>query len=356
VILICSLSDYLNPVASLGVPNHICVLVVYSVDMNRIDVTRAGHRGAMAADELNLRMLRMFVVVAEELHFTQSAKRLFMSQPALTRRVRSLEQSLGVQLFSRDTRSVTLTSAGKVLLREAKRVLDAAEVAVSATLRASEGGDRSLSLGCVESAAENLVPRVMTAFCKSHSRVSVDVLQMHTRELERALLCGTIDCAILRPPLASTELEAHLLYTEPMIAAVPESFEVEGPSVGLEKLRDARFIIHSEELGTSVSLAISQICISAGFVPNIAESATSTIMVLGMVAAGMGVALLPKSYTLTSPFGVRMLSIEDSQSVCGMAVAHRRGTESDSLLADLLLMIERAAPGVPDTTPAIAQH
>jgi DNA-binding transcriptional LysR family regulator len=298
----------------------------------------------------------MFVTVAEELHFTRSAERLFMSQPALTRQVRSLEQSLGVRLFSRDTRSVTLTPAGEVLLREAKHVLDAAETAVSATLRASEEGRQSLSLGCVESAMENLVPRVMTAFCRSHPRVSVDVLQMHTRELERALATGSLDCAIVRPPLASTDLEAHLLYTEPMIAAVPESFEVDGPSVSLEKLRDAQFIIHSETLGTSVSLAISQLCITAGFVPNIAESATSTAMVLGMVAAGMGVALLPKSYTLTSPFGVRMLNIEDSQSVCGIAVSHRPGSDHDPLLADLVRTIEEAAPLVPDTTPASGQR
>jgi DNA-binding transcriptional LysR family regulator len=304
------------------------------------------------AEDFNLHKLHIFVTLAEELHFTRSAEKLFMSQPALTRQIRALEDSIGVRLFERGTRSVALTRPGEVLLREARRVLDAAEVALAATLRAANSDRESLALGCVESSTENLLPRVMTKFCEVRPYVSVEVHQGHTRELERALLTGAIDCAIVRPPVASPDLEVRLLYTEPLVAVVPEAFEITDSVIDVEKLRDARFIIHSEELGTSISAAISQVCITAGFVPNIAETATSTAMVLGLVAAGKGVALLPKSYTLTRPFGVRMVNLRDTRSVCGVAVAWRPGSERDPVLKDLLRTIREAAPGIPDTNAA----
>jgi len=304
------------------------------------------------AEEFNLHKLHIFVTVAEELHFTRSAEKLFMSQPALTRQIRALEESIGVRLFERGTRSVALTRPGEVLFREARRVLDAAGVALAATLRAANTSGDALALGCVESSTENLLPRVMTTFCQVRPETSVEVHQGHTRELERALLTGAVDCAIVRPPVASQDLEVRLLYTEPLVAVVPESFPITGSAVDLEKLRDTPFIIHSEELGTSVSAAITQVCISAGFVPNIAETATSTAMVLGLVAAGKGVALLPKSYSLTRPFGVRMVNLRDTRSVVGVAVAWRPGSERDPVLRDMIRMIRAAAPDVPDTSAA----
>lgn len=308
--------------------------------------------GGYMIGDFNLHKLHIFVTVAEELHFTRSAEKLFMSQPALTRQIRALEEGIGVRLFERGTRSVSLTRPGEILYREARRVLDAADVALAATLRAAATGRDSLVLGCVESSTENLLPRVMTKFCEVRPHVSVEVHQAHTRELERALLTGSIDSAIVRPPLASKDLAIELLYTEPLVAVVPEQYEIADEVIDVEKLRDAHFVIHSEELGTSIPAGVSQVCISAGFVPNITDVATSTAMVLGLVAAGKGVALLPKSYTLTRPFGVRMLSLRDNRSVCGVAVAWRPGSDRDPVLKDLLATIRETASGIPDTTPA----
>jgi DNA-binding transcriptional LysR family regulator len=192
----------------------------------------------------------------------------------------------------------------------------------------------------------------MTKFCEVRPLASVEVHQAHTRELERALLTGSIDCAILRPPLASQDLDVQLLYTEPLVAVVPEEYEITDSVIDMEKLRGARFITHSEELGTCITAAASQVCVTAGFVPNIAEIATSTAMVLGLVAAGKGVALLPKSYTLTRPYGVRMVNLRDDRSVCGVAVAWRPGSDRDPVLKDLLATIRESASGIPDTTPA----
>lgn len=303
-------------------------------------------------DDFNLHKLHIFVTVAEELHFTRSAEKLFMSQPALTRQIRALEEGIGVRLFERGTRSVSLTRPGEILLREARRVLDAADVALAATLRAAGGNRDSLALGCVESSTENLLPRAMTKFCEVRPHASVEVRQGHTRELERALLTGSIDCAIVRPPLASQDLAVRLLYTEPLVAVVPNAYEITDRVIDVEKLRDARFITHSEELGTCIPAAISQVCVAAGFVPDITETATSTAMVLGLVAAGKGIALLPKSYTLTRPFGVRMVNIRDTRSVCGVAVAWRPGSDTDPVLRDLLETIHESASGIPDTTAA----
>src|SRR3712207_3664921 len=147
---------------------------------------------------VTLHQLRLFVAVAEELHFRRAAERLHMSQPPLTRQIRALETDLGVQLFARSSRSVVLTPAGAALLREARRVISAAEGAVLATRRAALEGVDTVVVGCVESAAVNLMPAVLSVFCERYPHVSVEVRQLHTREQERALAAREIDCGILR--------------------------------------------------------------------------------------------------------------------------------------------------------------
>lgn len=292
---------------------------------------------------ITLHRLRLFVAVAEELHFRRAAERLHMSQPPLTRQIRSLEADVGVQLMKRNSRSVVLTPAGAVLLREASRIISAVDGAVSLTRRAARDGVDTLVIGCVESAAANLLPAVLSRFCETYPHIAIDVRQLHTREQEHALARREIDCGILRPPTSDDSLDVTLLYTEEIVAAVPTDFPCDEPTISLDRLRDAEFVIHAEELGAGVATALMQTCIAAGFVPRITRTALSTAMLLGLIAAGKGVSLLPSPYRLTTPFGVRFLPIADAAPVCGVAMAVRSDDAPEPVLTDFCRMLEVGA-------------
>lgn len=300
-----------------------------------------------------LRQLELFVAVAEELHFTRAAERLFMSQPPLTRQIRSLEESLQVELFERDTRTVNLTPAGQALLREARRTLGAAEIAYNETMRASLHDTTSLTIGSVESVVENLLPLVMAEFCQAHPHISVEIEEGHTRKLERELAAGKIDCAILRPPIESDGLDVTLLYTERLVAVVPESFPTAPDEpLDLADLSDQPFVYYAGGLGTAVAIATNQACLAAGFVPKPGGSGSSTAMVFGLIAAGRGVTLVPESYQLTRPLGVRMHRLSDTQPLCGVAFAQRPEHAQSALCLELLEITERVVKEIPEAIGA----
>lgn len=294
-------------------------------------------------EAFNLHQLRLFVAVAEELHFRRAAERLHMSQPPLTRQIRSLEAALGVQLLERNSRTVALTPAGSALLRESRRVISAAEDAVNATRRAAREGVDSIVVGCVESAEANLLPAVLSMFCEAYPHISVEVRQLHTRQQEQALAARDIDCGILRPPTSDDSLTVSLLYTETIVAAVPAAFPWEQSTIPLSSLRDEDFVVHAEELGAGVSTALMQTCIAAGFVPRITRTALSTSMLLGIIAAGRGVSLLPAPFLLTTPFGVRFLPIADAAPVCGVALAVRKDDAPQPVLGDFYRLLRDGA-------------
>lgn len=171
---------------------------------------------------MNTDYLRYFVAVAEELHFRRAAERLFMAQQPLSRQVQRLEAECGVKLFERTTRRVALTAAGEAFLEEVRRTLAALDRAVKTARRAANEEVGTLRLGYTATALYNVLPEAVRAFREQYPEVQLELTEMSSAGLERALLAKDIQAALLYGPVADAAVESVLLLEEPLVVALPE--------------------------------------------------------------------------------------------------------------------------------------
>lgn len=244
---------------------------------------------------MDLRRLRYFVAVAEELHFGRAARRLNVSQPPLSVQIRTLEREVGAPLLVRTQRRVELTEAGRVLLEEARRLLGQAEAAVMHARRAAEGAIGRLAVGFVSTVDYSILPPLVRRFRQKHPGIALKLLEL-TGDRQQALLqSGELDLglSILPSPLAG--LTMRPVFREPLIAAVPANHSLAGRRrTALRSLAGEPFIQFPREMAPGLyDLAIAA-CRKAGFTPHLAQEAIQMQTILGLVAAGLGVALVPQ--------------------------------------------------------------
>jgi DNA-binding transcriptional LysR family regulator len=191
-----------------------------------------------------LRVLRYFVAVAEELHFGRAAARLHIAQPSLSVQIRNLEHIVGGPLLVRSSRAVSLTPAGEVLLDHARALLAAADLAATATRRATRGAGQRLVVGFQANAAAELTPKILAAYRQGHPEVQVQMRSYPFVDPTAGLADGSADVAFIRPPVPQTEgLHTQELFTEPRLLAMPDSFHLAArPVVFLEEVLEEPFI------------------------------------------------------------------------------------------------------------------
>ena len=191
-----------------------------------------------------LRVLRYFVAVAEELHFGRAAARLHIAQPSLSVQIRNLERTLGAALLVRSSRATSLTPAGEVLLDHARSLLAAADIAAEATRSAAHGMDQTLVVGFQANAAAELTPKILAAFRRDHPQVRVQTRSYPFADPTAGLADGSADVAFIRPPVPPTDgLQAQELFTEPRVLVMPESSHLATrPRVCVAEVADEPFI------------------------------------------------------------------------------------------------------------------
>lgn len=257
---------------------------------------------------IELRQLRYFVAVAEEGHVTRAATRLGIQQPPLSQQIKALEAALGAKLFERKPRGVELTEAGRILLERARIVLSEAEKAVAAVQRAAKGEVGRLAVGLTSSSSLNpFVLRVLRKFRETVPEVVLKLEESSTVELVDALRRGVIDIAFVRSAAGATpELKAHPLLDEEMIVALPSRHGLArgAKSVALSALSREDFILYRRSQGPGLYDAIVTACGNAGFSPRVVQEAPRMLSTLSLVAAGLGVSIVPASMQRLSVDGV----------------------------------------------------
>jgi DNA-binding transcriptional LysR family regulator len=279
---------------------------------------------------MELRHLRYFVAVAEELHFGRAARRLNLAQPPLSQQIRSLESELGLALFHRTSRKVELTEAGNLLLAQARLVLMQAETATQ-TMRAAHRGEAGrLTIGFTTSAVYSLVPAILREFNRSRPHVEIRCLEMNPEQQLSALQERQIQVSFTRTPLGDAGLQTELLDREGFVMALP----VDHPRAGQVRLRlrdfsGEGFILFSRHQGSAIYDAIIASCQKAGFSPRIAQEGGGVQTILALVAAGLGVAMVPASLRHLQRPGVvyRELPASDTQEV-GLMLVWRKDDRS----------------------------
>lgn len=283
---------------------------------------------------IELRHLRCFVTVAEELHFRRAATRLRIAQPALSKQVSRLERVLGVTLLHRTNRRVELTTAGRLFLDEAKRTLVQADVAV-ATVQGAAGGEIGrLRIAYGPTSEFGLLPDVLPRFLRRYPRVVVDLQSLPPWEKLSAVNEGGGTLALLLlPPPRSEHLRIEPLYPEPFVAALPAASPLAAQDrVSLADLAREPFVAFSRGVGPSVHDAVLAAFRTAGVSPSIAHEATHLYTYLGLVAAGLGVSLLPSSVAHLQRAGVVYRPLEPPAPSMELGMIWRADDMSATLL------------------------
>ncbi|MBY0241681.1 MAG: LysR family transcriptional regulator [Burkholderiaceae bacterium] len=290
---------------------------------------------------LELRQLRYFVTVAEELHFGKAAQRLHMTQPPLSQAIAQLEDLLGAPLFDRNRRGVALTPAGAALLPEARRLLSQAQELPALVRRAASGESGRLALAFVSSADYSVLPPFLRAYRAAYPQVQI-VLQEATSDLQlEDLLHHRIDAGLLIPPLpdkAKAELDYLPVLKEPLVLAAPLGLITRRGKVALKDLPPLPLIIFPRAISPGLYDAILSVFRAAGLTPAIGQEAIQMQTIVSLVSAGMGIALVPQSVSNLMRPGVEYRALADPTPQVETGLAWRRDNPSPVLLGFLDLL------------------
>jgi len=292
---------------------------------------------------IELRQLRYFVTVAEEMHFGRAAIRLHMTQPPLSQTIQSLESMLGVQLFRRTSRSVALTPAGIALLPEAQRILQQTAALPDLMRRATSGASGRLSLAFVSTADYSVLPPFLREFRESYPGVEIDLREATTDVQLDDLMQGRIDVGLLIPPIpdkAKSQLDYLPVLSEPLILAAPKGLKaLRGKqSVALQALAELPLIIFPRRIAPAFHDAILACYRDAGLTPHIGQEAIQMQTIIGLVSAGMGIALVPQSVSNLKRPGVDYKPLANKTPLVETGLAWRRDNASPVLNAFLELL------------------
>jgi DNA-binding transcriptional LysR family regulator len=285
---------------------------------------------------VELRALRYFVALAEELHFGRAAQRLSMTQPPLSQALAKLERELGVRLIERTRRKVELTVAGGAFLDEARATLARAAQAVELAQRAQRGEVGRLAVGYLAATAYTLLPLALRAFRSDFPGVKLELRELTIPQQHTALLRGDIDVAILRPPVSEAELAAETILAEPFVLALPARHPLRAlRRVPVKRLAGEPFVMFPRQPGLVFHDLVMDFCLRAGFTPRVAQEAYQTHTVVGLVAACIGVALVPASAQKLGLAGVAYRSLREATPQSRTAIAWRRADASPAIRAFL---------------------
>jgi DNA-binding transcriptional LysR family regulator len=292
---------------------------------------------------IELRQLRYFVAVAEEMHFGRAAQRLHMTQPPLSQSIQALEALLGTPLFARTSRSVTLTPAGAALLPHARQLLLDAQALPDLARRAAAGESGRLSLAFVSTADYSVLPPFLRQFRAAYPQVQIE-LREATSDLQlEDLAQGAIDVGLLIPPLPDRmkdELAYMPVLSEPLVLAAPATVAAlrSADALPLQAVADMPLIIFPRRIAPAFHDAILGCYREAGLVPRIGQEAIQMQTIVGLVSAGMGIALVPQSVSNLKRPGVEYRPLAGRTALIETGLAWRRDNPSPVLHAFLELL------------------
>lgn len=269
---------------------------------------------------IELRHLRYFIAVAEELHFGHAAARLNISQPPLSQQIQLLEQQVGARLLSRTNRSVALTPAGAQFLIDSRQILTQVDDAAARAARLHQGQTGELRVGFTSSAPFiKAVSDTLSTFRRRYPDVHLQTREINTREQIAPLHEGTLDLGLMRNTALPDTLAWEVILREPLLAMVPHDHPLAAqPAVTLGELAKEPFVFFDPHVGTGLYDDILGLLRRYGLVPRIAQEVGEAMTIIGLVAAGLGVSILPASFCRVQLSEMRWLPIAEADAVSQM--------------------------------------
>lgn len=292
---------------------------------------------------MELRHLRYFVTVAEELHFTRAAARLHIGQPPLSQQIQALEEELGVSLFARTKRRVALTAAGERFLLHARQILQQTRDAAEDARRAARGEVGELRIGFTPSLPfTSLLPTLIHTFRARYPQVTLTLREMMTQDQLRAVAAGKLDIGMVRGGELDVPEAISLspLLADPLIVVLRRDDPLANqPEIALVSLADRPFVTYPASAGTGIYRQIIRLCHQAGFAPNVVQEAREGTTLIGLVAAGLGVSILPAPLSCIQVEGVTYRNVADpgATSIASLAT---RPADASPLVARFKELVE----------------
>ncbi|QTF08373.1 LysR family transcriptional regulator [Brenneria izadpanahii] len=277
---------------------------------------------------IELRHLRYFIAVAEELHFGRAAEKLLISQPPLSQQIQILEEQVGAKLLERNNRNVRLTPAGEMFLKEAWSIIAQVNQAAERAARIQRGEIGELTIGFTSSAPFiKKVSRSLLRFRQSFPQVHIQMIELNTKQQIEPLLNGKLDIGVMRNNPLPDALEHQLLLHEALVAVVheehPLATQAKGP-ISISQLANEPFVFFSRAVGTALYDETLTLLKKYGITPYITQEVGEAMTIVGLVSSGLGVSILPASFMRIKVDGVKYLQLAESDAITEVWLATAR--------------------------------
>jgi DNA-binding transcriptional LysR family regulator len=288
--------------------------------------------------------LEAFVVLANELHFRKASERLFLSQPALSKKIQRLEEKLKGPLFIRSRRRVALTDAGKSFLPKAAKLLRDTEDALRETQAAIEGRAGSLRIGFGIASLPEILPRTILRFRKLYPKVELQMREMPSPLQVSSLIEGGLEAGILRMPVKDRKLMCVPLFSEDVVLATSSDIPYRRKN-GIHGFRSSGFISVSPSVSKTFHDRVLSLCFRAGFTPQVVQEANEILTILHLVRAGLGVSLVPRSAQRLKVPGVRFHELGWKEPLWRIGLAWNRNSEKLPLIGCFVRVMQAVVGG-----------
>jgi DNA-binding transcriptional LysR family regulator len=296
--------------------------------------------------DVELRHLRYFVAVAEELHFGRAAKRLHLAQPPLSQQIRKLEEIVGFPLFTRTSRAVQLTTTGELFLARAKRTLRLVEEDLEEARGIGRGESGTLRVGFISSCMLTRIPGLLREYHRTHPRVQLQLHEAYTARVVDQLLRHEVDAGILRDGGPREGLAVRTIAAERFLAVVPRQHPLAGrTSIDPKALRHDRFVMFPKEAGDLAYSRTLAVFAEAGFEPRVVQEGPQWLTILRLVAAGLGVTIAPECVRQIASPDVVCLELKGTKARSEVEIAWRHGEERPLVHAFASACLSGTAPG-----------
>jgi len=290
--------------------------------------------------DLDLNQMRSIVVLAEHLHFGRAAGALYISQPALTKQIRRIEEILGGPLFVRKPRKLTLTRAGEVLVEHARSLIRDAQMAIDVSRSAVRGEAGLLRIGFGLPSLASGLPDLIRRFRGRFPNVQISMREMSTPPQLEALQNRTLDVGFVRLPVQAEEISSFPLFSDRLVIAVGPQGGKSSPK-GLRSYAREPFVLVTRSASASLHDHILRTCHAAGFVPRVVQEAEELFTILNFVRAGAGVALVPNSCKIMNVPRVRYLETGLPAAVWKIGVAFHNASASDPTVRNFVSLVRQ---------------
>jgi DNA-binding transcriptional LysR family regulator len=283
--------------------------------------------------------LHAFVVLARELHFRKASERLFLSQPALSKKIQRLEEKLNGALFVRSRRKVALTDAGRSFLPKAAKLLQDAEDALRETQAIVEGRAGTLRIGFGIASVSEILPQTILRFRKLYPGVELQMRELPSPSQVSSLMESRLDAGILRMPVTNSKLISIPLFSEHLVLATPADVRFRSKQ-GINAFRHSGFIFVSPSISKAFHDRVLGLCLRAGFTPRIVQEANEILTILHFVRAGVGVSLVPRSAVHLKVPGVRFHELGWKEPLWRIGIAWNRNSEKLPLIGCFVKVVQ----------------